>query len=257
MSQEWKEPTAAEDVQTPLGTGGDGAAAVPEYAPPKVRVNTSTLALIASFMAALAVLYFMGVQNRPRAASAVDRTRIDAINARVEDFLGNKVKGEEVKRTSERLLAKLQVQTGGMIVASAEPSGNPFAVPVVEKPVVIELPPVEPWPTPAALPVEPPPPPLPPPPPPPERVDPLLKEVAKEYPSLKLQLVLLGSPSSVMINNQMAGVGTRFGHLVVTDIQNDRVLLTYEGPTGKLVLPLYLNGTKPDPNTVFGGSNPK
>jgi hypothetical protein len=249
MTQEWKEPAAGEDVQMPLGTGGDGAAPAEEYSAPKVRVNTSTLALIASFMAALAVLYFMGMQNKPRAASAGDRTRIDEMNRRVDDFLGNKDSRDNVRKTSDRLLVKLQSQMGGAVAPPAEPSGNPWEVPVVEKPVaIIDLPPLVAVATPAGLPVEP---------PPPERVDPLLKEVAKEYPSLKLQLVLKGNPSSAMINNQMASVGSRFGHLVVTDIENDRVLLTYEGPTGKLVLPLYLNGTKPDPNSVFGGTNPK
>ena len=47
MSQEWKEPAAGDDVQMPLGTGGD-AAPVEDYSPPRQRVNTSTLALAAA-----------------------------------------------------------------------------------------------------------------------------------------------------------------------------------------------------------------
>jgi hypothetical protein len=241
MSQEWKEPAAGEDVQMPLGTGGD-AAPQEEYSSPKTRVNTSTLALIASFMAALAVLYFMGMQNKPRAASADDQQRIQKNEETIKAWLGNSDGRQSLKQTSDRLLEKLRQYLDGAKVVVADLRGdNPFKQAIQE---AAPLPPVaDANPMPAL---------------PPEIEDPGLKEVARTFPSLRLQLVMLGNPSSAMINNQVATVGSKFGPLAITEIQNDRVLLTYEGAKGKkYVFPLYINGSAADPNAGFGGSKPK
>jgi hypothetical protein len=243
MSQEWKEPAAGADVQMPLGTGGD-AAAGEEYSAPKVRVNTSTLALIASFVAALAVLYFMGMQNKPRPASGDDLKRMQANEDTIKSWLGNTDVRQSLKQTSDRLLEKLRQYLGETKDVAADLGDNPFkqamkdAPPPALPPMVADANPMPQL--------------------PPETVDAGLKEVAKTFPSLKLQLVMLGNPSSAMINSQMASVGTKFGLLKVTEIENDRVLLTYEGTGGKkYVFPLYINGSSADPNAGFGGSKPR
>jgi hypothetical protein len=242
MSQEWKEPAAGEDVQMPLGVGGD-AAPVEEYSPARPRINTSTVALIASFVAALAVLYFMGLQNKPRAASGSDPTRIKEIDERIKNWLEDKVGRQSAMRTSDQLLQKLREYMDGTKVDVMDPGANAFQhaeVEVAKGPttlpeLVIFTPEL-----------------------PPEKQDPGLIEVAKTLPGLKLQMVIVGNPSSAMINNQMASVGSKFGLLAVTEIQNDRVLLTYEGTGGKkYVFPLYISGSSADPNAGFGGSRPK
>jgi hypothetical protein len=239
MSQEWKEPAAGEDVQMPLGTGGDGAA-LEEFATPKARVNTSTLALIAAFAAAVAVLYFMGMQNKPRAASAGEQDRIRANDTRVNDFLRDKDGRKSIQQTNTQLLDKLgEFMNGTKTAAAAPPAKNPFEQELAAKP-----PEPNPFPqvvTTQSIPPE----------------DPMLKEVAKEFGSLKLQLVMLGSSPSAMINNRVASIGTRMGHLTVTDIQSDRVLLTYESAEGKkTVLALLLEGAG-DSKAGFGGLKPK
>src|SRR4051812_17242108 len=70
MTQSWKEESVGDDVQMPLGSGAD-AAPVEEYSgKPKVRPNGSTVALIGAFGVALVALYVLGLQNKPRSASA-------------------------------------------------------------------------------------------------------------------------------------------------------------------------------------------
>ena len=72
MSQpEWKNDTPEE---MPPMDGAEGA--TEEYAEIKrPKVNTSTLALIAAFSAGLIVLYLLGLQNKPRTASADETAR--------------------------------------------------------------------------------------------------------------------------------------------------------------------------------------
>jgi hypothetical protein len=86
---------------------------------------------------------------------------------------------------------------------------------------------------------------------------PELKEVAKEYAGLRLQMVMMGNPPAAMINSNMTRIGAQFKYLKVTDIQADRVLLTYESKSGqKRVFALTVGGKDPQEG-AFGGAKPK
>jgi len=240
MSQEWKEPAAGDDVQVPLGVGGEAAPAE-DYTPPRPRVNTSTLALVAAFAAALIVLYFLGLQNKPRTASAIDLKKGQEIADKIDKWLNDKEGQKGVQQLGEGLLQRLQTIFGAR-AAAMDLTANPFEHQVPKAPEsVLAMDPVVP-PPPVVVEVE----------------DPVLKEVAHDFAGLKLQMVMLGNPPSAMINNQMATLGTKFNHLTVTDIQTDRVLLSYENKAGeKKVFALAVNGAGGEVLSGFGGPKPK
>jgi len=233
MTQEWKEPAAGDDVQMPLGTGGDAAPAE-DYSPPRQRVNTSTLALVAAFAAALVVLYFLGLQNKPRIATAEDQAKALETNSKIEKWLSNKEGQKGLKQLGDGLLQRLQDYFGTKITIM-ELTGNPFEQQVAKVAAPVDM----------GSPIAPP--------PPPEVEDPVLKEVAKEFAGLKLQMVMLGSPSAAMINNQMATIGTKFKYLTITDIQTDRVMLGYKNK----IFALTVSGPNGDPPGGFGGPKPR
>src|SRR4051794_27655964 len=66
----WKEESAGDDVQMPLGVGAEPAQAEEYSGKSRPRPNGSTVALIGAFAVALAALYLLGLQNKPRSASA-------------------------------------------------------------------------------------------------------------------------------------------------------------------------------------------
>jgi len=240
MSQEWKEPAVGDDVQAPLGAGGEAAPAE-EYAPPRQRFNTSTLALVAAFAAALIVLYFLGLQNKPRIASADEQAKAREIDSKIEKYRMNMEDQKGARPLGDGLLERLQGYFGWKVVAP-DLKGNPFEhlVPKAPEPTAVVL--LDPVIPPPVMEVE----------------DPVLKEVARDFAGLKLQMVMLGNPCSAMINNQMAAVGTKFNHLTVTDIQTDRVMLTYENKAGeKKVFALRVNGSGGDTVGGFGGPKPR
>lgn len=213
MSQEWKAPAAEDDVQMPLGVGGGDAVPSEEYAAgPKIRVNTSTLALVAAFAAALVVLYFLGLQNKPRAASAEDAARAQATTMTIDDWIKNRtgqMKVEGLRSPGERLISVLDKYFGNKGGLPELLPDDPFKRPEAAAPVVI-------GPTETFIPKV------------GDPVDPQLVEAAKVFAGLKLQMIMLGQPSSALINNQMANVGTHFEPLVVSDIKSDRVILSYK-----------------------------
>jgi hypothetical protein len=218
MSQEWKEPAAVEEAQMPLGTGGGGAGVEEEYTPERPRMNTSTMALIGAFLVGLVVLYALALQNKPQSASAADKIKAQETSSNIDKWLKDKEGQRGVSQLGQGLVERIQGVMGttkgaGEVVANpfmraearvSEPTidlGPSVVMPVVTKPA--------------------------------EYVDPLLKEVAREFQGLKLQMVMMGNPPAAMINNKMAKLGTEFGHLKITEIQADRVLLTYENKAGE------------------------
>jgi hypothetical protein len=238
MSQEWKEPTAGEDVQMPLGTGGDSAG-VEEYAPERPRMNTSTMMLVAAFLAGLVVLYALALQNKPRTASAEDKAKAIETNSNIEKWIKDKEGQKGVKQLGQGLVARVQGVFATENTTSDLPA-NPFVRPVeIKAEPTISLGPSVVIPV-ATKPAE--------------YEDPNLKDVAKDFYGLKLQMVMTGSSPSAMINNKLAKVGTEFGLLKVTEIQADRVLLTYENKMGdKRVFALMMTGTE---GSAFGGTKP-
>jgi hypothetical protein len=238
MTQEWKEPAAGDDLQVPLGTGADGAP-MEEYSPHRAHMNTSTMALIAAFLAGLVVLYALALQNKPRAASADDTLRIKETNNTIEKWLKDKEGQKGVKQLGQGLVERLQ----GCFEPQASTDdfkANPFERPEVKRVIVVEPTLANPGPPPVDI-----------------GDMPELKEVAKEYAGLKLQMVMMGNQPAAMINSSMARVGTQFKYLKITEIQADRVLLTYESKTGeKRVFALMVGGNDSEAG-AFGGSKPK
>jgi len=218
--QQWKAPEGEEDVQMPLGTGGGEEAPMEEYSSgPRLKVNTSTMALVASFAAALVVLYFLGLQNKPRAASAEEVLQAQTIDSQLRSWL-DRHGGQtsvEGQTESEKLFASLQRYFNQPSNTIEDLAGNPFAIEEkvakidnTNNQVVIVPKPV------------------------PEPPDPELVEAAKEFAGLKLEMVMVGSPSSALINKQIVSVGSRFKYLVVADIQPDQVILSFKDKTYSL-----------------------
>ncbi len=78
----------------------------------------------------------------------------------------------------------------------------------------------------------------PPPPPPPPPVNSRQRDEAIEFKSLKLQMVMMGTPSRAMISGKIVAVDTKFKLLTVKEIRSDGVLLTDED---KNIFELKLN----------------
>jgi hypothetical protein len=222
MSQQYPHDQLPEDdAQIP---GASAETAAPEdYVESKPRVNNSTVALIGAFAAALIVLYLLGLQNKPRAAVA-DTHEIE-LTARIDKILGSN--NEQVKMgnffdASSRLVAKLQNRFDDRALA-VEIEGNPFehVIPKPAPPPVSTAPDLTP-----RGPVE----------------DPaikaaraaLLRQVAADYDSLRLDAIMLGPRPVALIKGRSVTIGDQLGHLTVKDIQQGQVLLTFEDQTFRL-----------------------
>jgi hypothetical protein len=213
MTQQWKENEGdgEEDVQMPLGTGGEAPAE--EYSgPAKPKINTSTLALVAAFAAGLVVLYFLGLGNKPRPASAERLQRDKIVSDNILKLLtdkGQQASVETFLKDSRLLLARLDKYFSPSAVPQNLP-GNPFEheVPHVEEPITaFQSSPVIP---------------------PDHKEATKLREAAEYFATLKLQMIMLGSPSMAMINSRMVTVGTQLEMFSITAIKNDSVTLTLD-----------------------------
>lgn len=217
MTQEWKPEN--DDAQMPLGVGG-GDVPMDEPLPsgPKLRINSSTLALICAFGAALGVLYFLGQQARPHAASASETAQSQELSTSLQEWVRRHPNGGEGRGPDrgDTLVGILTHYFDNNAAGADEgPVRDPWAY-------AQPAPPPQPGVIAATQPVVNPDPLVPP--------DPLLVEASKEYSTLKLQLVMVGNPSSsssAMINNQLVHVGSQFKYLTVSEIQADCVILSY------------------------------
>jgi hypothetical protein len=209
------EPSAEDDVQMPLGVGGDAAPAE-EYVESKgPRFNTSTLALVASFAAALAVLYFLGLQNKPRAASATEVQHSTEVDKKIDEMIGSKAERanyEDLVRGTRSLVDKLQKYFDERMGA-VDLNGNPFE----KKTEVVLRPPVDNTgvvigPSPddiknAADAAE-------------------WRKRAEEFGTYKLNLILLGATPKALINGKMVGIGDKLGSFSLMAINEDAVTLS-------------------------------
>ena len=225
MSQQLHhDPLSEDDAQMPLGTGADGAPAE-DYVESKPRVNSSTLALVGAFAAALVVLYLLGLQNKPRAAVA-DNHDLE-IAARIDAIIGKKNEQDKMGNffdATSRLIAKLQDRFDNR-KTTFDLTGNPFEHEVPKPPPA--LPVIDPVDlTPSRGPTE----------------DPaikaaraaLLRQVAADYDSLKLDAIMLGSSPIALINKRSVTIGDKLGHLTIQDIQEGQVLLSFEDQVFRL-----------------------
>ncbi len=219
MTQQWKnnEDGGEEDVQMPLGTSGAEAPAEEYAAPRGPKINTSTIALVAAFAAGLVVLYFLGLGNKPRAASADQVARDQAVQTKIQAMLMNRGETQKLdgflsdfKLLEDRLHHYFDGNT-----KIQDLSVNPF-----EREVAAVAPPsiTDAFPTSPAIPAD--------------QTEALeMRKAADYFATLKLQMVMLGNPSMAMINSRMLTVGTQLEMFTITDIKTGSVILTFKDKT--------------------------
>jgi hypothetical protein len=218
MTQQWKPEDTGDDVQMPLNTGGGEAPAEEYSAPGKPRINTSTLALVAAFAAGLVLIYLLGLHNKPRAASASDTAHEVELENKFKNFMGNTTDLANVESAlkDSRKFKKMIEDYFKVKPFNQDQVINPFArdlppEPIFSQGATTQVAPIGP--------IE----------------DPVLaremREAADYFPTLKLQMVMLGKPSMAMINNRMVSSGTRLNMFTVGDINEDSVSLVFKDKT--------------------------
>ena len=205
---------ADEDVQMPLGTGGDSG--VGEYTPmeSKPKIGGSTLALIGAFGLALALLYGLGVHGKPRKASAESLAHQQQVQSAITELLEKNGKAQQIKglfRDTDRLVAMFYSYLGTNNTDRRALPHDPFAndeshASLVRATSVNEARDLVAENAAAA-----------------EK----LRKVAETFDTLRLQSVMLGKVPVAMISNQMVTIGAKVGEFTVADIQPKRVILTY------------------------------
>jgi hypothetical protein len=202
---------AGDDAQMPLGVGGDAPAAEESYGgDSRPKVNNSTLALFAAFAAALIVLYLLGLQNKPRQASAEDLAKQAAVTSAIDDMLQHTEKGAKIDKflsDTGRLVQLILGAMGNKTIDTGELPGNPFEREEVVSVVHTEGPQI-------VLPSD-------------RSQQERLRLMAEEFSKLKVQMVITGSRPAAMINNQLVTVGATVGEFFkVTEIQASHVVLS-------------------------------
>jgi hypothetical protein len=220
VTQEQWNHNSDEDVQMPLAVGDGGGGAELGGEDRKPKVSGSTFVLFGAFASALAVIYLLGLQNKPQAASADQLAREQHTNSAITELLQKNGKADQLKGlfTDTRKLVKmfysyLGTQKSEVPQLSHDPFGpaEPISGPVREAVKIVSENPEDA-----------------------EK----LRQVAEQFSGLKLHSVMTGRIPVAMINRNMVQVGSRLGDLTVVSIEPDRVLLSYE----KNVFELKLSG---------------
>lgn len=207
-----------DEAQVPLGVGGDNAAVEETFGESKPKISGSTAALFASFAAAVLVIWLLGMQGKPRAASAEAVNRDAQIDSALAELIAKKNGGniDNLFKDTDKLVAMFYNYLSSTDTTLTLPT-NPFEheAPRVASSTKIEHLPVAPTNT-AEL----------------EK----FRRVAETFNGLKLQSVMIGRSSMAMINNRLVGVGARFGELTVSEIEAGRVILTCDNHKFELKL---------------------
>jgi hypothetical protein len=213
VTEQWK--NTDEDVQMPLGVGGDGGGET-EYTdePSKPKVNGPTVVLFGAFAAGLLVIYLLGMQSKPRAASADQLAHEAQVKSAIADLLGKNGKADQLDslfRDTDKLMKMFHAYFGGEGQETPELAHDPFSnddkTETPAGPVVIDHP------------------------------DEKLKKVAETFATLKLQSVMLGRTPIAMVNNRMLTVNSKIGDLTVASIEANRVIFKYGENRFELKLP--------------------
>jgi len=213
MSENWK--LSDEDVQVPLGVGDEGAAAreTSYEAPRKSSVNAATLALVGVFLASLAMIYVLGLQNRPRSASAqVSTLQTDSAIAELLNKAGKSGEIKSVFQNTDQLVQMFYNYPGHSAAEWTQLPGNPFEVQGKAPPTTCAgmLPPQSTGASLALLAEQ-------------ERT----RKLADSFAQLKLQSVMVSkSMSAAMINGKLVSVGGKVGEFTVNEITAEHVILT-------------------------------
>ncbi|HSV16481.1 MAG TPA: hypothetical protein VLI90_19620 [Tepidisphaeraceae bacterium] len=220
MSQQWKESTTGgdDDVQMPLGVGGD-ITPPEEYSESKgPRFNSSTLTLVAAFATAMGVLYLLGLQNKPRTASAEDDKVRQKIDERIQELVRSKTGQDGAgKRGTAWLIEMLNryFEASNKVV---DLSRNPF-----EHEVTATV--AEPPPGPREGPVLPP------------AASKELLDATMAYQGFRLQMVMTGSNPAALVSDsgtdQMVKVGSHLKMWEVLSIDPGRLVLRFKDVNGK------------------------
>ncbi len=221
--QNWNADGAGEDdVQMPLGLSSDNQG---DYVPSgegKPKVGGSTLALVGAFALGLAVIYGLGMHAKPRSANAETLARQQLVQSAITELLEKNGKAEQVQglfRDTDKLVAMFYSYLGNDHAVHPALPHDPFANDEV-RPTLVNSPAQEAVSVVVTNPLE------------AEK----LRKVAETFNSLKLQTVMMGRRPAAMINNTMLTTGSRLGEFTVAEIQNDRVILTYNTSKFELVL---------------------
>ncbi len=138
MSENWQ--LSDEDVQVPLGVGEEGAARETAFVEPrKSVVNAATLALVGVFLGSLAMIYLLGLQNRPRSAAA-QGGGTGATDSAIAELLSKAGKAGDIKSVFQNTDQLVQIFYNYPGYSAAEPSdlpGNPFEQPGVRRTITI------------------------------------------------------------------------------------------------------------------------
>jgi hypothetical protein len=202
---EWNNNNA-EDV----GAGGT-AEPLPEERL-RSKFNTSTLTLVASFIAAVAVLYFLGLQSKPRVATAIDLQRQKDLEEQFQKAIKDITASPSGTQPGEK--AGLADVLNGYLHGRptvADMSDNPFLRDLPKKPdepVVVntnEPPQIVPE----------------------VKSDPNVRLAFQEFQSLRLQVVMGGAHPSALVNNIVVEPGTKLKYLVVDEIKPQSVMFKY------------------------------
>lgn len=220
MTQQSWNTTEPDDVQMPLGIGGESEFTPEPEAKPKL--SGPTLVLFGAFAAGLLVIYLLGVQSKPRAASADQIAREMKVKSAIAELLeknGQAAQLDNLFKDTDKLMKMFHSYFGGEGRDAPALEHDPFANddprPVAAGPAeeAVQLVSTN------AVEAE------------------KLRKVAETFNTLKLKSVMLGRTSIATINNSMVTVGAKLGDLTVTGIEADRVLLSY----GKNKFELKLN----------------
>jgi hypothetical protein len=217
QQQQWNQ-SGEEDVQMPLGVGD----APQESSEPqgKPKINAPTLVLFGAFATALLIMYLVGMQGKPRAASAEQIAHQQEMQSAITELLEKNGKTDQLEgifKDTDKLVKMFYSYLDGDAAAVPELSHDPFAndeprttiSPAGEAVQIVSS---------NAADAE------------------KLRRVAETFSSLKLQTIMLGKPSMAVINNRMVQVGMKIGDLSVTAIEPSRVLLAYGDSKFELTL---------------------
>jgi hypothetical protein len=224
--QQWNNDSE-DDVQMPLGVGTNGETEFSGEEPSKPKVNRPTLVLFGAFAAALIVIYLLGMQSKPRAASAQQVAHEQEVQSAIHELMAKNSKTADLHglfSDTNKLMKMVYSYLGSDSHNTPELPHDPFANDEpravagvsVNDVVVPETDTVEAQ---------------------------KLRKVAETFSSLKLQSVMLGHVPVAMINNRMVTVGAKIDDLTVAGIEADRVLFNY----GKNKFELKLANQQADP----------
>ncbi len=174
------------------------------------RMNGPTLVLCGAFALASVVIYLLGLQNKPRSASAEQMAHEQLVQSAIQELLEKNGKAAEFHglfQDTDKLVKMFYSYLGSEREATPELAHDPFANDDV-KAVASSTDDVVVVPTNIAEAEK-------------------LRKAAETFASLKLQSVMVGRTSVAMINNRMVTVGAKIGELTVASIEPSRVLMNF------------------------------